>query len=152
NIPSELHIFNAGAHGFGVRESGLTISQWRELCLNWLGGLGFLDPASVRTYAKNFVQARDSSTTPLPRFSAAAKGADLAQAFASQRRVVRDAVAKGDEIVGYKGVYTTKASRSSVGLKQPVHGVLFKAGRLEASAKPTVALDAKRPLFVETEI
>jgi 2-keto-4-pentenoate hydratase/acetyl esterase/lipase len=152
NVPSELHIYSAGAHGFGVRDSGMTINEWREDCLNWLRYQGLLDPAGVRTFAKNFVEARDSGAAAFPRLTSLVKGADLAQAYAAQKRVVQQALAKGDAIAGYKGAFTTKSSQKNVGVAHAEHGVLFKAGKLDAAAKPTVALDAKRPLYVETEI
>jgi 2-keto-4-pentenoate hydratase len=152
NIASELHIFSAGAHGFGVRDSGMTINGWRELCLDWLRYQGFLDAAAVRTYAKNLVQAWDDGAAGLPRFSTTVKGGDLAQAFAAQRRVVQQTLGKGGEIAGYKGGYTSKTAQASVALTHPVHGVLFKAGKLDAAAKPAIALDAQRPIVVETEI
>ena len=152
NIPSEIHIFGAGAHGFGVRESGSPINQWRDLCLNWLAWQGFLDAPAVRSYAKSFIQARDGGAAALPRFNAAAPKGDLTQAFAAQRRIVANAIAHGDQLVGYMGAFTSLATQKSAGLKQPVHGVLLKAGRIDASPTTSVTLDAKSPILVETEI
>ena len=151
-VPSELHIFAAGAHGFGVRDSGLTIAEWPELCLRWLGQLGFLDAPGVRAYAKNFVAARDGGAATLPRFSVAAYTTDMTAAFASQRRVVAATLASGGSIAGYKGVYTSPTAQAGVNVTHVYHGVLFTAGRINASPAPTIATDPKRPIYVETEI
>ena len=152
NIPSELHIFAAGAHGFGVRDSGLTIAEWPELCLRWLGQLGFLDAPGVRAYAKNFVAARDGGAAMLPRFSVSAATTDMTAAFASQRRVIAATLASGGGIAGYKGVYTSPAAQAGVGVTHVFHGVLFKAGRINATPAPVIPTDPKRAIFVETEI
>lgn len=153
NVPSELHIFAAGAHGFGVRDSGLTIAEWPDLCLRWLGQLGFLDRPEVRAYAKTFVAARDSGATTLPRFSVSAGTADLMAAFATQRRVTAATLAAGGgTIAGYKGIYTSPAAQATNNVTRAYHGVLFRAGRIEASPAPTIATEAQRPIYVETEI
>lgn len=41
-IPSELHIYSAGQHGFGVRKSNKPTSAWTRDCITWLRGLGVL--------------------------------------------------------------------------------------------------------------
>ena len=152
NVPSELHIFGAGAHGFGVRDTGLPLNGWRELCLNWLAWQGFLDPSGVRAFARDFIQARDSGAATLPRFSVAAGTGDLGPAYAAQRRLVAHALAHGGEIAGYKGAYTSEAAQARIGVTAPAHGVLFKAGRISASPAPAIALNPSREIFVETEI
>jgi 2-keto-4-pentenoate hydratase len=149
---SELHVFAAGAHGFGVRESGLPVAHWRELCLDWLAGQGFLDSAAVRAYAKSYLAAYDGGAAKLPRFSAGKNTAGIADAFAAQQRLVRHALAGGDAVAGYKGAFTSDAAQKSFGIAQPLHGVLFKSGRLDAAATKTIVVDPKRPLIVETEI
>jgi dipeptidyl aminopeptidase/acylaminoacyl peptidase len=40
NIPSELHIFQKGGHGYGLAENRETQSAWPELCLSWLKASG----------------------------------------------------------------------------------------------------------------
>jgi acetyl esterase/lipase len=40
-IPSELHIFQKGGHGYGLSVNSGTQSAWPELCLRWLKSLGF---------------------------------------------------------------------------------------------------------------
>lgn len=152
NIPSEIHIYAAGAHGFGVRESGLPINQWRDECLTWLGWLGYLDSAAVRSYAKAFAQARDSDAAKLPRFSSGKKGGNLSQAFAVQRRLVRSALSQGAVIAGYDAAFATAATQKAGRVTQPMHGVLFKSGRIDASATAEIAIESKHPIQIETQI
>jgi 2-keto-4-pentenoate hydratase/acetyl esterase/lipase/lysophospholipase L1-like esterase len=152
NIASELHIFGAGGHGFGVRDTGLPVGRWRDLCLDWLAWQGYLDAPAARSYARDYFQAWTGNAATLPRFSAKAGSEDQATAYAAQRRVVNQTLARGTEVVGYKGAYTSAAAQATIGATQPMHGVLFKSGRIEAAAGTTVALDPHRPIFVETEI
>ncbi len=35
-VPVELHIYERGGHGFGVRKTGLAVSKWTERCVDWL--------------------------------------------------------------------------------------------------------------------
>jgi hypothetical protein len=43
-IPTELHIYNQGGHGFGVRNDrpDMPISSWPLRFVEWLGDLGML--------------------------------------------------------------------------------------------------------------
>lgn len=40
-IPSELHVFQRGGHGYGLAPGQATQSSWPELCLKWLKASGF---------------------------------------------------------------------------------------------------------------
>lgn len=40
-IPSELHVFQAGGHGYGMSAGKGTQAAWPGLCINWLHGNGF---------------------------------------------------------------------------------------------------------------
>lgn len=40
-IPSELHIFRKGGHGYGMSVNSGTQSSWPDLCLKWMNSLGF---------------------------------------------------------------------------------------------------------------
>jgi len=40
-IPSELHIFQKGGHGYGLAREQSTQSAWPDLCLQWLKASGF---------------------------------------------------------------------------------------------------------------
>jgi len=41
NIPSELHIFQKGGHGYGLAVNGATQSAWPQLCIRWMKASGF---------------------------------------------------------------------------------------------------------------
>ena len=41
-IPAELHVFDSGGHGFGLRKSKATASHWPELCERWMRHNGWL--------------------------------------------------------------------------------------------------------------
>ncbi len=41
NIPSELHVFQKGGHGYGLAVNRETQSAWPRLCLEWLKASGF---------------------------------------------------------------------------------------------------------------
>ncbi|MEO6244544.1 MAG: fumarylacetoacetate hydrolase family protein [Opitutaceae bacterium] len=140
NVASELHIFAAGAHGFGVRDTGLPVGRWRGLAFDWLATLGFLDAPGVRTFAREYAAGRR------PAFLALSPGADRAQAYAAQRRVVAATLRRGGAIAGYKAAFATGPSGS------PAHGVLFQAGRIDAVAGSPTAVALESGLLVETEI
>ncbi len=152
NVPSEIHLYAAGAHGFGVRESGLPINQWREACLTWLAWQGYLDAAAVRSYARDFLHARETDAAPWPKFSSADPRGGLAEAFAAQRRIVRDAISHGAVIAGYKAAFAASAIQKASGAAQAAHGVLFKGGRIDASGGAAINVDPTRPLLIETGI
>jgi acetyl esterase/lipase len=40
--PVELHLFERGGHGFGVRQQGLPSDRWTDLLIGWLGSYGYL--------------------------------------------------------------------------------------------------------------
>lgn len=42
NVPTELHAYAHGGHGFGVRKSNLPCSTWTDRCVVWLEGQGVL--------------------------------------------------------------------------------------------------------------
>jgi acetyl esterase/lipase len=49
-VPSELHVYTTGGHGFGLRPSRHPASTWPQRCADWLSARGFLskpDSASV---------------------------------------------------------------------------------------------------------
>lgn len=43
NIPTELHIYAQGGHGFGVRPTNLPCSTWTNRCVSWLKDQGLLN-------------------------------------------------------------------------------------------------------------
>jgi acetyl esterase/lipase len=49
NIPAEVHIFEKGGHGFGIRlATGKPVAIWPELFLNWGRAMGYFAPAEDR--------------------------------------------------------------------------------------------------------
>jgi acetyl esterase/lipase len=45
-VPVELHIFERGGHGFGIRTNNRAGAAWPALCASWLRARGFLDNPS----------------------------------------------------------------------------------------------------------
>jgi acetyl esterase/lipase len=43
-VPSSLHVFSSGGHGFGGRVANLPTDAWRELCATWMKSHGWLKP------------------------------------------------------------------------------------------------------------
>ncbi len=39
-IPTELHIFQKGGHGYGLSPNGGTESSWPDLCIKWMKAIG----------------------------------------------------------------------------------------------------------------
>jgi acetyl esterase/lipase len=46
-VPAELHIYDEGGHGFGVRRSGRPVSGWPDQCADWLRHRGILTAEAV---------------------------------------------------------------------------------------------------------
>jgi acetyl esterase/lipase len=42
-IPSELHVFATGGHGFGLRPTAEPVTRWPEHCEKWLYTMNFLE-------------------------------------------------------------------------------------------------------------
>ena len=42
-IPSEIHLYESGGHGYGLSRSKRTESTWPDACINWLRMRGFLE-------------------------------------------------------------------------------------------------------------
>ena len=41
-VPCELHLFARGGHGYGLRDTGHSVSRWPELCAAWLKAINVL--------------------------------------------------------------------------------------------------------------
>ncbi len=147
-VPTELHIYHEGGHGFGVRPTGLPLDDWQERFLEWTGALGFLDSASARNYEREFSSALQAGK-PLPAFSTAAP--TLQEAYTVQKRLVRRQL-RNDRIAGFKGAAATRQAQASMGIDGPLTGVLFKSGRLEATDSMVLSSVDAGPTMVETEI
>jgi acetyl esterase/lipase len=46
--PVELHLFERGGHGFGVRHQDLSSDRWTDLFIGWLGSHGYLHTDSAQ--------------------------------------------------------------------------------------------------------
>jgi acetyl esterase/lipase len=44
-VPAELHIYNSGGHGFGIRPGTLSVASWPARLLEWMGERGLLHAA-----------------------------------------------------------------------------------------------------------
>jgi acetyl esterase/lipase len=44
-IPAELHVYNRGGHGFGLRDRPMPITSWRDRLQEWLIDRGLLPSA-----------------------------------------------------------------------------------------------------------
>ena len=42
NIPVEMHIYNSGGHGFGMKQTGKTSANWPLQFEDWLKERGFI--------------------------------------------------------------------------------------------------------------
>jgi 2-keto-4-pentenoate hydratase/acetyl esterase/lipase len=145
-VPVEVHIYRDGAHGFGMRDSGLPVGTWKERFVDWLGELGFMDKPEVRAFAREFSDALKTNVS-LPHFPGAASMED---AFAAQKRLVRST--SGTTIAGFKGGAVTDESQKILGVDGPLTGVLFGSGRLNAADKPVIPLASAPDTVVETEL
>jgi 2-keto-4-pentenoate hydratase len=147
-VPAELHLFQEGAHGFGVREGGSPLAAWPGLALAWMRALGFLDPAHVRGYPGKFREAVEKGGN-LPRISESKAGTTLDEAYAAQRRLTGASTLK---VAGHKGAMTSAAAQKKFGVEQPLHCVVFEPSLLKAEGNAVVALSEIGPSLVETEI
>lgn len=41
-VPAELHIYNRGGHGYGIRPSGHPVDSWHHRLADWLNDMGYL--------------------------------------------------------------------------------------------------------------
>lgn len=150
-VPTEIHIYHEGAHGFGVRDTGLPVGDWKNRFGAWLDVLTFLDPPKVRALAESTASALDSGKAP-SLFSDAMPDGSLADAYLVQRRVVNHRE-KTDRVSGYKGAGASATAQKALAIDAPLTGVLFRSGQLETSEEPVIVERASgEHIAVETEI
>lgn len=46
NVPSELHVYHTGGHGYGLRRTDQPVTAWPERCEAWLRASGWLTASS----------------------------------------------------------------------------------------------------------
>ncbi len=148
NVPAELHIFQDGAHGFGVRGGGLPLTQWPNLALTWMKSLGFLDPPAVRAYPGVFSKAVSSNST-MPLISGLNSKTSINEAFAAQKRIVADSK---QAVGGYKGVYSTASAQKQYKLNGPLHCTMYKPMIVQGADHPTINLSDMGASVLETEL
>ncbi|MBL9173761.1 MAG: alpha/beta hydrolase fold domain-containing protein, partial [Verrucomicrobiales bacterium] len=149
-VPTEVHVFREGGHGFGVRNTGIPTGSWKDRYSEWLGSLGYLDRAGLREQARRVAVAWESGRTP-PRMSEFIPDATVSDAYAVQHRWVRRHAAV-DPVAGFKAAAATASAQAALGIDGPLAGVLFRSGRLEASSRPVIPLREGEPIVVETEV
>jgi hypothetical protein len=42
-VPSELHIYSEGGHGYGLRETKQPVTSWNHRMADWMKIAGWLD-------------------------------------------------------------------------------------------------------------
>ena len=47
DVPAEMHIFEVGGHGYGIRQTGKPVSAWHQRFVEWLRERGLLDSVSL---------------------------------------------------------------------------------------------------------
>lgn len=150
NVPSEIHIYREGGHGFGVRSTGIPTAGWKDRFADWLRSLGHLDSPALRKHARDTATALAAGHAP-PAFAELLPTAPLAEAYAAQRRLVRT-LATSDPVAGFKGAAAAAAAQKALGIDGPLAAVVFRSGRLDGTTPQTVPLREGQPVVVETEI
>ena len=149
-VPTELHLYQEGVHGFGPRGSGHPISRWLDRWVEWLESPGFTDPLAVRQYARGLHEAVFTGAR-LPRLEAVLPETTVDQAYTIQKHYVREGLKSG-KVGGFKGAGASAAAQKSMGISGPLTGVMFQEGRLDYSGGVrTVGREGDR-FIVETEI
>lgn len=149
-VPTEVHVYREGGHGFGVRPTGIPTDGWKDRFADWLGSMGFLDAAPVRAVARRTADALAAKQSP-PRFTESVPGGSLDEAYVVQRRLVRTQAA-GDPVAGFKGAAAAAAAQKALGVDGPLAGVVFRAGRLDGREPQVIPLRPGEPVVVETEV
>lgn len=149
-IPTEVHIYREGGHGFGARQTGIPTGSWKDRFADWLGNLGFLDRAPLRDFARRTAAALVAKQSP-PAFTGSLPDASLADAYVAQRRLVR-ALSSGDPVAGFKGAAVSAAAQAALGVDGPLAGVVLQSGRLEGREPQVIPLREGEPVVVETEV
>ena len=65
-IPTEMHIYAHGGHGFGLRRTEQPITHWTDLAEKWLSTIGIVDRSDSRTSSvlpKQAISAPDEAFT-----------------------------------------------------------------------------------------
>lgn len=126
HVPAELHVYQEGGHGFGVRASGSPVGAWSMRWREWLEWQGFLDSAPVRQFAREIIQTVQSNGVS-PRFSRSFPSATMVDALAVQKRFVRRHIQSSDPILGFLEQPARAAAEPTV------TGVIFHSQKIKPS-------------------
>ncbi len=150
NVPTEVHVYQKGVHGFGARSTGQPLNAWRDSFAAWASSNGFLDPKWVRPYEEQLHQALqgDGPIAPVPT---AHRSGPIEDYFAIQRRLVQRRLSN-EKVVGFKGGAVYQANQADLGISHPLVGVLFESGRLSTKSDKSIPLDTDAETILETEI
>ncbi len=96
------------------------------------------------------VWASRENLTPLPIFSKVYGSLSLDEAYNIQEKFVKEAISKGEEIIGYKVAFSSPPAMKKFGAKEPAYGVLFKSMLLKNGAE--VDHSKYYRLFIENEV
>lgn len=150
-VPAELHLYQEGTHGFGVRDSDQPTAGWFEAFMRWLQPQGHLDSRTMRTLAQSLAQS-PTAGKPAPTFKSVYPDGSMDLAYQVQRRVVRTAETSRS-IAGFKGAGATAAAQKSLGVDGPLTGVLFQDGWLKAGdTAHSIHRSESDPFVIETEL
>ena len=47
-VPAELHVYEAGGHGFGLRPTGKNSATWPARCEDWMRDRGLIKATAAR--------------------------------------------------------------------------------------------------------
>ena len=98
HVPAELHIYQEGGHGFGVRTTGAPVGGWKERWREWLAWQGFLDTAPVRASAREIANATNDAVIAV---STRFPNSGIPAAYAVQKRVVRSQIRNKLRVAGF---------------------------------------------------
>ena len=149
-VDAELHIFNKGGHGYGLRPTHHPITRWPSFAEEWMQWMNLLDQTPLTDYARYQLSLKLAGK-PLPLFHSAFPKTGLGPAYSVQRDYV-SGLANTDVIAGYKGAVVGEAGQKKFGIQGPLSGVLFKSGWHDAADKPVIPIHEGANPGVETEL
>lgn len=150
NVPTELHLFQEGGHGFGARATGVPVDAWKARFMEWLSSNGFTDSLGIRTYTTALSEAIKNKTL-LPTLKTHLSSPNLEAAYGAQTRWVKSHYYP-DNVGGFKGAGASAGAQQSLGIDGPLVGVLPVDGLIEASPNLKFNLNETGPMAIETEI
>ncbi len=144
HVPAELHIYQEGGHGFGVRTTGAPVGGWKERWREWLAWQGFLDEASVRASAREIANTTNDAVIAVnTRFP----NAGIPAAYAVQKRVVRAQIRNKQRVAGFCVEDLVPSGAGRVVARTLPSGVVFQASLAksgETAILPSMAAGAGR--------